>query len=310
MLRWPLLQGHAEWQALAAVAWLGVGLGGVAAWDWHANRQAAQQAQEVLPFVHGQIVKVWWLLLAAGVLYTGSTFFFGGALQTYLVWLALVGLGLFLHGLFSQELVEWVGASCFLLALLASTSGLPLDWHRAVVINVSAVGLPLLGWMLHRWPEPSSRLVPLMTRVAVWMLASVVPALVLQLWQPGWRLPEDVPVYTQAELQRRGPPSSWPHHLALRVPKGTQLALRIELQGDVLGAAADSPTVLNYTVLHDMEFLMTDGQFTRQMRLPGEAWRQREGWLRIDRLEFAADASEPVGMAVRARAHIRLGTSR
>src|SRR5450830_717774 len=94
LLRMTGLQGQPALQAVIAMLWLGCGMGLTGYLDWRANQAAAQQAEETLPFVHVQVSKVWWLLLAAGVLYTGSTFFFGGAYQTYMVWLALVGLGL------------------------------------------------------------------------------------------------------------------------------------------------------------------------------------------------------------------------
>lgn len=309
LLRVLTRPGEVEWQALLACLWLGGGLGLTAFWDWRSNLLAAQRAKETLPFTQGQVVKVWWLLLSAGILYTISTFFWGGSYQIYMVWLCLIGLGLFLQGLFSQELVEWVGASCFLLALLVLLSGLPVTWHRPLAINVCGLGLPLLGWMLHRWPQGLA-VRPLMSCVVVWMVASVVPALLWVQWQPGWSVPANVPVYTQAELQRLGPPSAWPHQLALRVPAGSVMALRLELEGDVLRAApaaSGAPAHLNYAVTQDLEFLLSEGQLTRQIRHPGEPWRERTSWLRIDRLDFVPDLTQPAGIVVQSRAQLRLG---
>ncbi len=306
LLRLPQWEGRNDLQALVAMLWLGIGLGTAAVMDWRANQRAASRAQETLPFVQGQVTKVWWLLLAAGVLYTGSTFFFGGAYQTYMVWVALIGLGLFIHGLFSQELVEWAGASIFLLALLALTSGLPLAWHRPIIINISGVGLPLLGWMLHRWPQARQATGPLMARVSAFMLASVLPALVVVQCQARWALPDDIPIYTQAELARLGPPSQWPHHLGLHLQAGTTVDFELEMQGEVLKTRPGAAR-LSYTVMQDIDVLLVDGQPSHYVRWGGGPWEENKGWLRITQLDFTPDLTRAAGLLVRGRAHVTLG---
>lgn len=294
-----------ELQPLVAVLWLGGWLALVAWWDWRATHRAACRAQETLPFVQGQVRKAWWLLLSAGVLYTGSTFFFGGSYQIYMVWMALVGLGLFLHGLFSQELVEWAGASLFLLALIALTSGLPLAWHRAILINMAGVGMPLLGWLLHRWPAATASVGPLMAQVALILAAGVLPALAMN-WQSRLELPQDIPVYSQAGLAGLGTPSQWPRHVGLHVPAGASIELQLDMQGEVLKTSAN-PVRIAYTFQQDMDFLLIDGQLSHYVRRPGEPWRENHGWLRINHLDFAPDLSQPQGLVVRGHVHLSMG---
>lgn len=300
LLRHPALQHQPGLQAGVAMLWLGLSLGLTAWWDWRAAHAAAAQAEETLPFVHTQVSKVWWLLLAAGVLYTGSTIVFGGAYQVYMVWLALVGLGLFLHGLFAQEPLEWVGAGIFLLAILVLASGLPLAWHRPIVICTSGLGMPLLAWLLHRPPSPRPWAAAWCT--AAVLTASVVPAMAATLWSQRVALPDDIPVLSIQDLQAA--PRPLPHYLALHLPAGSPITLALDIQGGLLHTPPDAPA-LRYTVTEDLDLLLVDGQFTHVVRRAGQDWQDQSGWLRITQLDFARTPA--AGLQIRSVAHIELG---
>jgi len=307
LLRLPMLDEQVLLQATVAVLWLGVSLGLTAYLDWRSVQTAASQAGETLPFVQLQVSKVWCLLLVTGVLYTGSTFFLGGQYQIYMVWLALVGLGLFLHGLFSQELVEWAGAAIFLLALLVLVSGLPLTWHRPLVISTAGVGMPLLGWLLqrHRLPTPGL-LYRSVACVAGLLAASILPAMAAVQWQQAVNVPTDVPVYRQQDLLRLGDdPARWPHHVALRLEAGTPIDLKLDIEGSVLRSASQDAR-LTYTVAQDMDVLLIGGKLSHQIRRNGQNWQASPGWLRITALDLTPDLSQPSGLLVRSRARIEL----
>ena len=307
LLRLAGLQGQVALQAGVAMLWLGSGMGFTAYLDWRANQALASQAEETLPFVHVQVSKVWWLLLVTGVLYTGSTFFFGGAYQVYMVWLALVGLGLFLHGLFSQELLEWAGAAIFLLALLVLASGLPLVWHRPLVISTSGIGMPLLAWMLYRPALPMPNMVRSMVCVLGLLAASVLPAMAFVQWHQTWALPQDIPVFTQTTLLQLGDdPARWPRYVALHVQAGTPIELQLDIQGSVLKPASGE-THLTYAIAQDMDLLLIDGKLSHHIRRTGEDWQNSAGWLRITQLDLTPDLSQTSGLKVISRAQIELG---
>ena len=308
LLRLPLLEGQVALQAAVAVFWLGATIGLTAYLDWRAVQTAAAQAGETLPFVQLQVSKVWWLLLATGVLYTGSTFFFGGAYQIYMVWLALVGLGLFLHGLFSQELVEWAGGAIFLLALLVLVSGLPPTWHRPLVISTAGVGMPLLGWLLQRQTSPAPGLLRRSVAcVAGLLAASILPAMAAVQWQQAVDVPADIPVYRHKDLLRLGDdPARWPRYVALRLEAGTPIELKLDIEGSVLRPASQDAR-LAYTVAQDMDVLLIDGKISHHIRRNGQDWQDSAGWLRITALDLTPDLSQPSGLLVRSRATIELG---
>lgn len=307
LLRLPVLQGQVALQAGIAMVWLGLGLGLTAYIDWRANQSAAIHAEETLPFVHVQVNKVWWLLLVAGVLYTGSTFFFGGAYQVYMVWLALVGLGLFLHGLFSHELLEWGGAAIFLLALLVLASGLPLVWHRPLVISTAGIGMPFLAWLLHRRALPVPNIVRSMVCMLGLLATSVLPALAFVNWNQTWALPLDIPVYTQKSLLQLGnDPAHWPPYVALHIQAGTPIELQLNIQGNVL-KPLNHETHLTYAIVQDMDLLLIDGKISHHIRRNGEDWQDSAGWLRITQLDMTPDLSQASGLKIVSRAQIELG---
>lgn len=310
LLRLPQLAEPVGLQALVAVVWLGGILALTSFLDWQANKQIAWDEGETLPFVHAQVIKVWWLLLTVGVLYTGSTFFFGGNYQTYMVWLTLIGLGLFVHGLFSQELVEWAGASLLVLAVMALMSGLPFIWHRALVISTAGIGMPMLGWLLHRSPVATMALLPLAWRVACVLVASVLPAMAVVHWQGRMALPDDIPLYSREELLHLGAPDTWPRHVGLQVPAGTAIELELGVQGNILktqpGASGSAPR-MTYVLTQDVVFLMIDGQPSRYVRQAGGQWLDQAGWLRITQLTFMPDLVRPEGALVRGNAQVQLG---
>jgi hypothetical protein len=307
LLRLPFLYGHLSLQACAAVAWLGGGIGLTAYLDWRATNNAAQHADETLPFVQVQVGKVWSLLMMAGVLYTLSTFFFGGAYQVYMVWLALAGLGLFLHGLFSHELVEWAGASIFLMALLVLVSGLPMAWHRPLVVCTAGLGLPLLALALHRTRTLAPSVGRTLLVVAGILAACVLPTAAVVVWSPLVNVPDDVPVYTHKQLSQLGERrDTWPQQFALHVAAGTPITMQLTMQGSLLKAAVGASTLV-YTVEQDLDFLLIDGKFSHLVRRPGQAWRIEEGWLRILHLDFTPDLAEPSGLKVNSRVQVELG---
>ena len=308
LLRALGLDGQAALQAGVAMLWLGGGLAATATLDWRANLSAARQADETLPFVQTQVSKVWWLLLATGVVYTGSTIVFGGAYQVYMVWLALVGLGLFLHGLFAHELVEWAGAGIFLLAILVLASNLPVVWHRPLVISTAGLGMPLLGALLHWRVVPRPHTGRLFACVAIVLAASVLPALLAVQWSMRADIPSDIPVWSQQEVQQRlqQPGASWPRYLALHVAAGTPISLQLDIRGNVLRTSGEA-SALAYTMAQDLDLLLIDGKFSHYARRAGEDWQNQDQWLRITRLDFIPDLGQASGLHIQSQAQVELG---
>src|SRR5262249_57214895 len=85
-----------------------------------------------------------------------ATAFFGGGQMTFVIWLVLFGLGIYVHGLFSEQILEWAGVMMILLgigALALPTSYVATQWLAA---SAFGLGMPLLAAMLDRGESKSA----------------------------------------------------------------------------------------------------------------------------------------------------------
>lgn len=262
-------------RALAWLMLLCTVLGGVGYLDWRLTRRIKEARDEAWSFIHRQMLKVWWLLMAMGVLLTFATFFFGGAYLLYAAWLALLGLGLYVHGLFSEELLEWVGALLILVAILLPGSGLPMETQRWLDAAVFGIGLPLLAAMLDR-----GRASPPRRRLAqslLWLAAVLALPLAGQRYAAAVILP-DAPVISLETFRRQGDLSG---ARIVALPAGTAIPVETELSGDLFDGAANP--VLPLKLAEPLELLMIDGKLTGDLRHPGGPWQSHREtrWIAI-----------------------------
>lgn len=260
-------------RAVAWLALLSLVFGGVGLLDWVLTKRAKHARDEALSFLHRQVFKVWWLLLGMGVLTTFAMFFFGGGAMLCGVWMVLIGLGLYVHGLFSEEFVEWAGAIAIAIGIGSLGFGLDYETTRWIAASLFGIGLPLLGLMLDR-----GRSRPFWRRglqAVVWLLA----VLVLPLGVIRMRIsdpPANLPVVSVATF------------LATRHDKGERIVvLPAEAEVSVsLGLHSDAFRMLpgqtvTLALNHPVEVVVRDGEPTGMLRVDGGAWREAFDGFRI-----------------------------
>ena len=277
-----------------ATAWLlliSVVLGTVGIADWHLTRRAKASRDEAWSFIHRQVVKILWLLMAIGALLTFAMFFFGGGYMVCSAWLVLIGISLYVHGLFSEELLEWAGALVILTGVVSLGFHLSYETMKWISASVFGIGLPLLAVMLDR-----GRSRPAWQRSVqstLWMLLVLIPPLLAQRYAVGATLPE-APTISLA---------SYRQHAAnmgtqiIALPAGTAIPVDIELSGDLF-RSTPAPT-LPLTLAEPVELMMVDGELTGDIRFPGEPWRlAREArWISIPWIK--AELTPEKGPAIR-----------
>lgn len=257
-----------------AIAWLillTIVVTGVSLLDWQLTRSAKQARDEAWSFIHRQVLKVWWLLMSLGVLMTFAMFFYGGGYMIFSVWLVLAGLGLYVHGLFSEELLEWTGA--LIIAIGISMLAFRLDYLaiQYVAASTLGLGLPLLAAMLDRGRERTFLLRLLQS--TGWLLFVLTPPLLAQ--NHASALP-DAPVVSLDEFNKQ--PLS---QQIVMLPEGSTIPLKIEVTGDVFRANPNAtlPLILN----EPLEIMMNNGEPTGDWRFPGGNWAlaRNSQWIRI-----------------------------
>lgn len=264
----PRLAGSDVTRMAAVTAGIILGVGMLAAWiDRRCLARHRADRGETIHFVEIQIAKAWALLFVLGVALTVGTFFFGGQYMVYAFWLVLLGVGMFLHALFSEQLPAWAGIAFILLGigpLAAHASYAEMRWIAASTLGI---GLPVLGWIVAGAPGMPARWASLWQPILWTSLVLSVAAVAAS----GVPLPTDaeVPVVELADLGSvagmRGP-------LAVRVRKGTRIALRLWVSGETF--VSDPGAEVALTSAKDFEILVVDGNATQWTRAPGERWER------------------------------------
>lgn len=266
-----------EQRALAWLALLTVVLGGVGALDWHLTRRAKRVRDEAWSFIHRQVLKVWWLLMALGTLLTFAIFFFGGGYMVCAAWIVLMGLGLYVHGLFSEELLEWIGVLTIATGIATLAHQLDFTTMRWIAASVMGLGLPLLALMLDRGrARPSWHR---MTQSAAWMLVVIgVPLAVHHHSKPAAQL--DAPMLSLEQFRKDFPSGN----RIVTIPAGTPVPVEVEVSGSLF---RNTIATLPLTLAAPLEVMTADGMPTGEVRFRDESWTDANNavWIRIPALK-------------------------
>jgi hypothetical protein len=288
-------------RALALLIWLAAWLGGVSVLDHWLTSRARQRRAETMPFAQAQITRAWWMLLSVGALGSFAMFFYGGGQMVYALWIVLLGLGIYLFGLFSRPLVEWIGVAAILLGVMALAERLPFGQMRWLCACSFTIGIPLAGWLALRTED--SAWLARVGALCVWICAVVAPAL----WAVTV-IPIEVPSGPAATL---GSARQTSGQQTLHLEPGTRVPLELQLEGPVVTAQTGSALALTTTLPIDLA--LTDGQFDGRYRLGDAAWRAtRDGGpsLLIDAIHVRLESGRPV-VGLHARLNDRsLGATR
>jgi len=245
-------------------------LGGASLLEVFLTRQARARRAETLPFAQAQITRAWWMLLCVGCLSSFAMFFYGGGIMIYSLWIVLLGLGIYLFGLFSRPLIEWIGLTAILLGVLSLVAGLPLGANRWLTASCFAVGMPLTGWLAARVDDR-----PLFNRsgaLLLWVGLVTVPPLSIA------HLATVDPPGVAAQILTE--PGLTVDRKVLRLEAGTALPLRLNLESPIVGVAPEA--TLPMKLLMPVEVSLLDGEPDGRYRIGDGPWQRiRDGVLRL-----------------------------
>lgn len=295
----PAQLPQVEERALAWLALLVAVLGPVGYVDWRMTGRAKQARDESWSFIHRQVLKVLWLLMAMGVLFTFACFFFGGGYMLCSVWLVAVGLGLYVHGLFSEELLEWTGALIILIGIISLALRLPFDTMRWITAAVFAIGLPLLAVMLDGG-RPRPALVRL-AQTTLWIVAVLALPLAAQRYANAAPNPEANLLTLEAFRAQREAAGTQ----VVSLPAGAAVPVLVELGGELFDTGARP--VLPLRLAEPIEVLLVDGKLTGDIRHVGGPWQpaRETRWIGIPWLK--AELTPDGGPLIRAKLVVDFG---
>ncbi|HMY50530.1 MAG TPA: hypothetical protein PLN96_05650 [Zoogloea sp.] len=270
-----------------ATAWLlfiSTVLGGVGVADWHLTRRVKQARDETWSFIHRQVVKLLWLLMGVGTLFTFATFFYGGAYMLCTVWLVLIGLALYVHGLFSEEVLEWAGGTIILIGVAGLVARLPFETMKWIAIAVFGLGLPLLSALLDHGRTRSFGV--RLAQSAGWTVLVLAAPLAAHRYA-STSLPPELPVMSLAEFMAGGTMTG---ERIVQLPAGTRVPVRVQVSGDLF--RPDPDAVLPLVLDRPVELLLRDGALTGDVRAPGGPWQlaRETRWISIPWIRAGLEA--------------------
>ena len=286
-------------EPVRAVAWLiflALFVSCIAVVDWHLTRRAKQVREESWSFIHRQVLKVMWLLMAVGVLLTFATFFFGGGYMIYSEWVVLFGIGLYVHGLFSEELLEWVGAFMIVIGISMVAFRLNFTDLKWVAASTLGVGMLLLSFMLDQGRERAARVRLLQS--AGWMLCVLLPPLLAHQFSSLVVTAEAATVSYEQFQQQPG------LRQAVTLPAGLEIPVKFDVTGNMFLAREELsfPLVLN----EPLQIMMDGGKPTGEIRTSGGNWIKWHDTLTIHIPKIAAEYDDQGGAGIRSSLIIKM----
>lgn len=289
-----------HWQrAVAEFAWLGLVLSMVGIVDYHYTRENVRARGETISFTHAQVIKVWWLLIAMGVLITFGMHFFGGGYMVYGMWLVLLGIGLYVHGLFSEQMLEWVGVIMILLGIVPLAFKLPFEAIKWLTAAVLGIGMPVLSLMLDG--GQSRRVIRRLAQSVLWLTVVLAPAAVAYQYIQSVQWVNAPVVSLEKYLQQQAAAGEQ----IVVLPAGTVVPLRIEIEGNVL--QADQALSMPLVLLQPLEVVAVDDKLDGRFRLSDGSRVYRRSSLRITVTEMQASLSPTTGPVVKTRLDVDVG---
>jgi hypothetical protein len=253
---------------------------------------------ETLSFVQRQVTKLWWLLIALVVVINIGMNLYGGGYFFYGITLVLTGIGIYVHGLFSRQLLTWSGALQILLGLVMIAVSPEIDVQEWVAASAFGIGFPAFALMVDRTVE-----------------RSVIKELMLSL---GWLTLVLAPAFVAASLWQGQRYQSWPHltwegylqhadkvydeALVVTLPAGIYVPVSLHVTGDLL-QPVEQPAPLMMKTTRPVDLAIDHGQVLGKMRIGDSDWRSGYDY-RIERWNAQGSLDPTGGPAVDLNMHV------
>lgn len=267
--RFPEFAQRILWQNIFISALL-IGAGML---DVRLTRQKRDARNETVSFVQQQVTRLWWMLVALVVVINIGMNVYGGGYLFYGITLVLIGIGIYVHGLFSRQMLCWGGGLMMVLGLALLAASPPLHIHEWVAASAFGIGLPVLAVMVNRsqhagWHRE-------LRLSAVWFALVLTPVLIV------------VSVYGRSDYAQ-WPQVSYKQFLLdggqrnitspqlVNIPAGTAIPLRVEIQLEALEPAFT--TAMDLKTARPMGLAIANGELQQMLQRVDDHWREARGY--------------------------------
>ena len=237
--------------------------------DFRKTRNLRRERDETLSFVQLQLTKVWWLLIALIVLLDLGMHLFGGGYLFFGVALVIIGLAFYINGLFSKQMLTWIGLCLMIMGVGSIVLNLPFPLMKLLAAITLGVGFPLMAVTSYR-PQLTATFTRRALFTLFWLLAVILPTAGIYTIQVQSTIPVGSPLSLD-EYNAKGATASG--ETIVHLPAGTKIPVHIALGGNVV-QHADSMTI-PIQLSKPIDVVVTNGELDGRYRVAEAAWQLR-----------------------------------
>ncbi len=261
--------------------------------------RARQRRDETISFIQRQITKLWWLLIALVVVIDIGMNLYGGGYFFYGITLVLTGIGIYVYGLFSRQMLTWSGALQILLGLALIATSPEIHVQEWVAACAFGIGFPAFALMVDR-TEQRGAVRELLLSMA-WLGLVLVPALTMVSLVNNHRFDTWRQLSWDSYLEEGTSAST--DSLVVTLPAGSLVPVSLQISGDLL-VPVEQPQPLMMMTTKPVELALDQGRLLGMARFGEGDWRSGYDY-RIERWEAQGRLSPAQGASLNVTFNLR-----
>lgn len=261
-VRWQLI--------LSQTIFISVVLIFAGAWDLKLTRRVRQQRDESISFIQLQLTKVWWFFVALIVMLNVGMNFFGGGYMFYGLTMALIGMAFYIQGLFSTQMLKWIGVMLIAIGLGSVALSLHFLATKWLAAGVFGLGLPILAFILEK-PETHSTLFKRILLSLVWFGIVIFPSM-FAFQQESTFVPTGLTTRSVSEYKALNADIAAEKQI-IHFSKGMNIPLNILMGGNILELEVTKNLVMK--LKNDISVVIENGKTVGHFKIEGSEWTSK-----------------------------------
>lgn len=270
-------------------------------WDFKLTRKVRQQRDESLSFIQLQLTKVWWFFVALIVLLNVGMNFFGGGYMFYGLTIALFGMAFYIHGLFSTQMLKWIGVMLIIVGLVSIALNLHFLATKWLAAGVFGLGLPMLAFILDK-PVTHSTLLKRFGLSAVWLAIVIFPSM-LAFQNEATFDPTGLTKRSFYEYKALNDKAAAEKQI-IHFTAGTEIPVNINMDGNILEMNISESLAMK--LKEDISIVIEDGKTSGHFKIAGSEWTNKLSQMQTKKFKMESIIEQQKGPYVNLKFNLQI----
>ena len=252
-----------------------------------------RERDESISFIQLQLTKVWWFFVALIVLLNVGMNFFGGGYMFYGLTLALMGMAFYIHGLFSMQMLKWIGLMLVVIGLSSVALNLHFLATKWLAAGVFGLGFPMLAFILDK-PLTHSTLLKRLGLSAVWLIIVIFPSALAYKQELTFNAAgletRNISQYNKLSAEQAA------QQQIIHFPAGTEIPVNIVMKGDLV--ETNQLTHIAMKFKKDIDVVVEKGKTNGHFKVAESEWLNRISHLRTKDFNMESEVKQQHGPAI------------